>query len=84
MKTHTIHWISSANGRIGKGTKVLEKEEAERLVTELNRDYPEIDHEAVLLAPTSVPAEPVSAKAVQADTSTIRRESQARAFPQRT
>jgi hypothetical protein len=47
MKTHTIHWKSLSNGRIGTGTFVFEREEAERLAEELNRDYPGIHHEAV-------------------------------------
>ncbi len=51
MKTHTIHWKSTDNGRIGAGTYLFEKEEAERLAAELNRSYPGIQHEAVLSSP---------------------------------
>jgi len=51
LKTHTIHWKSQANGTMGAGTRLLEKEEAERLAAELNRDYPGIFHEAVLALP---------------------------------
>jgi len=47
MKTHTIHWKSRANGMKGAGTILFEKEAAERLAEELNRDYPGIYHEAV-------------------------------------
>jgi len=47
MKTHTIHWKSLSNGRIGTGTFLFEKEDAERLAEELNRDYPEIHHAAI-------------------------------------
>jgi hypothetical protein len=47
MKTYAIHWKSSVTGTIGTGTKRFEKEEAERLATELNQSYPDIDHEAV-------------------------------------
>ena len=54
MKTHTIHWRSTVNGRMGAVTRLLEKEEAERLAEELNRDYPEIHHEAVPAASLSV------------------------------
>ena len=36
-----------ANGRAGRGTKTFEGEEAQRLVEELNREYPQIHHEAV-------------------------------------
>jgi hypothetical protein len=50
MKTHTIHWKSILNGKIGAGTFLFEKEEAERLAKELNQDYPGIEHEAVLSA----------------------------------
>ena len=32
----------------GRGTKRFEKEEADQLVQELNHEYPEIEHEAVL------------------------------------
>ena len=58
MKTHAIQWTSSVNGRIGTGTLRFEKEEAERLVIELNEKYPEIHHEAVIPAPA--PAEPAT------------------------
>lgn len=47
MKTHAIHWKSSVTGTMGTGTKLFEKSEAERLATELNESYPEIDHEAI-------------------------------------
>jgi hypothetical protein len=56
MKTYTIHWKSLVNGRIGAGTLLFEKEEAERLADELNRDYPGIHHEAV--ASAQLPVEP--------------------------
>jgi hypothetical protein len=56
MKTHAIHWKSSVTGTIGTGKKLFEKEEAERLATELNDSYPEIDHEAVIPAPLAVEA----------------------------
>ena len=44
-KTYVIQWKSKVNGRAGRGTKVFEKAEAERLVDELNREYPQILHE---------------------------------------
>jgi len=53
MKTYAIHWKSSVTGTIGTGTKRFEKEDAERLVAELNENYPDIDHEAVIPAPTA-------------------------------
>lgn len=45
--SYVIQWRSRSNGRAGRGTKRFDKEEAERLVEELNREYPQIDHEAV-------------------------------------
>ena len=57
MKTHAIHWESTANGTHGTGPKLFEKKEAERLVIELNEDYPHIKHEAVIsVAPAGEPA----------------------------
>ena len=50
--SYIIQWKSKSNGRAGRGTKRFDKEEAERLVEELNREYPQIDHEAVA-APAS-------------------------------
>jgi hypothetical protein len=47
-KTHAIHWKSTATGGVGTGTKLFEQEEAERLATELNENYPEIEHKAVI------------------------------------
>ena len=59
MKTYAIHWKSSVTGTIGTGTKLFEKEEAERLAAELNESYPDIDHEAVIPGPPAAePADP--------------------------
>ena len=44
------------SGTVGTGTKRFKQPEAERLAAELNRDYPEIEHEAILVVPP--PAEP--------------------------
>jgi hypothetical protein len=46
-KSFVIQWASKTNGRMGKGTTVFEREDAERLTEELNRDYPDIHHEVV-------------------------------------
>lgn len=46
-KTYVIRWRSKVNGRIGKGTRLFDKEEAESLVTELNTEFPDIEHEVV-------------------------------------
>jgi len=61
MKTHAIHWKSTVSGKIGTGTRLFERKEAERLATELNEDYPDIDHDAVIPVPAS--AEPALAEA---------------------
>ena len=70
MKSYVIEWKSLVNGRTGRGTKVFELEEAHRLASELNREYPGIHHEVVegngsAKAP-SKPVEPVPAKEVEA------------------
>jgi hypothetical protein len=64
--SYVIQWKSKVNGRAGRGTKRFEKEEADRLVEELNHEYPEIEHAAVpaaeeLAAEPTVPnpSEPV-------------------------
>jgi len=44
---YVIQWKSLVNGRAGRGTKHFDREEAERLAEELNREYPQIHHEAV-------------------------------------
>ena len=46
-KSYVIQWKSTINGRAGKGTKLFDRENAERLVEELNREYPQIHHEMV-------------------------------------
>jgi hypothetical protein len=45
-KTYVIFWKSKSNGRTGTGTINFDREEAEQLASELNRDYPDIHHEA--------------------------------------
>ena len=57
MKKYAICWKSIVSGQIGTGTKRFEKEDAERLAAELNKDYPDIVHEVVIPAPTAVEAE---------------------------
>lgn len=56
-KSYVIQWKSKVNGRAGKGTKLFDREEAERLVDELNREYPQIHHEAIV-APEQESANP--------------------------
>jgi hypothetical protein len=48
---YVIKWNSLVNGRAGKGTRHFEKQDAQQLVQELNRDYPQIQHEAVAVEP---------------------------------
>ncbi|MEY2428016.1 MAG: hypothetical protein QOJ40_901 [Verrucomicrobiota bacterium] len=44
---YVIRWKSLVNGRSGRGSKLFTKQEAQRLVEELNREFPSIQHEAV-------------------------------------
>ncbi len=46
-KRYVIQWKSKINGRAGRGTKLFEREEAQRLADELNHEYPQIEHEIV-------------------------------------
>jgi hypothetical protein len=46
-KSYVIQWKSKVNGRAGRGTKRFERDEADQLVEELNREYPQIEHEAI-------------------------------------
>jgi hypothetical protein len=55
-KKYVIQWKSKANGRAGKGTKLFDRDEADRLVRELNYEYPQIEHEVVSTEPQSEPA----------------------------
>ena len=55
-QNYVIRWRSNVNGSTGTGKRSFDREEAERLATELNEEYPEIQHEAILLeAPNSQP-----------------------------
>jgi hypothetical protein len=56
--SYVIQWKSKVNGRAGRGTKRFEREEANRLVEELNREYPEIEHIAIPAVDEPV-AEPI-------------------------
>jgi hypothetical protein len=46
-KSYVIQWKSNVNGRAGRGTKLFDRAEAEKLVEELNHEYPQIQHEVV-------------------------------------
>jgi hypothetical protein len=43
-----IQWKSTVNGRVGKGTKIFNREAGEELIQELNNEYPEMVHELVI------------------------------------
>ena len=43
-KHYVIQWKSKVNGRSGRGTKQFNREDAERLVEDLNHEYPQIEH----------------------------------------
>ena len=58
---YAIHWTSTVYGTVGTGTKRFKQAEAEQLAAELNRDYPETEHEAVLFVPPA--AEPAAVPA---------------------
>jgi hypothetical protein len=63
---YVIQWKSKVNGRAGRGTKVFERDEGEELVQELNRDYPDIQHELIKAEGrtlTPPPEEPAHASA---------------------
>ena len=59
--SYVIQWKSKVNGRAGRGTKRFDKDEVDRLVEELNREYPQIEHQAILGGDES---EPVAESAV--------------------
>jgi hypothetical protein len=59
-KTHVIRWKSTMTGGTGIGTKLFDQEEAERVAAELNTDYPDIQHEAIIPPPPVVPPPPVA------------------------
>jgi hypothetical protein len=59
-KNYVIHWKSTVNGRAGRGTKLFDKKEAEQLVEELNREYPQIQHEVAAARTASTETLPES------------------------
>ena len=65
--SYVIQWKSKANGRAGRGTKRFERDEAERLVEELNHEYPQIDHQAVLAPEFETQAEETPAVVEETD-----------------
>ena len=55
---YVVQWKSKQNGRMGRGTKLFEREAAEELVAELNHEYPQIEHELIEVPPAAEPAPP--------------------------
>ena len=55
---YVVQWKSKQNGRMGRGTKLFEREAAEQLIAELNHEYPQIEHELVEVPPAAEPAPP--------------------------
>jgi len=51
MKAYAIRWTSTVTGGTGIGTKLFAQEDAKRLAADLNEDYPDIEHEAVIPPP---------------------------------
>ena len=56
--SYVIKWRSLVNGRAGKGTRHFDKQDAEQLAEELNREYPQIQHEAIPLSETESQSPP--------------------------
>lgn len=50
-KTCVIQWKSKENGRVGRGTKIFDEEDAAQRVEELNLEYSQIHHEMVCQNP---------------------------------
>jgi hypothetical protein len=44
---YVIRWRSNVNGRSGIGTRLFSREDAAKLLVELNRDFPQISHEVL-------------------------------------
>jgi hypothetical protein len=61
LKTYAIRWKCSATGRLGAGTTLFEKAKAEQLAKQLNEEYPDIDHEAVIRVPSSPEVQSIEA-----------------------
>ena len=55
---YVVQWKSKQNGRMGRGTKLFEREAAEELVAELNHEYPQIEHELIEVPPAAEPTPP--------------------------
>jgi hypothetical protein len=65
-KTFAIAWRSRIGPAAGQGKRRFEREEAERLAEELNREYPGFIHEAVNTLeeePSAIPAAALPAAA---------------------
>lgn len=65
---YVISWKSKVNGRIGTGSKLFTREEAGQLAEELNREYPEIEHDVRESSPEEVAARKLKSEVTSADT----------------
>lgn len=54
-KSYVIQWKSKVNGRAGRGSRQMVRDEAEQLAEELNHEYPDILHEAVPFTASTAP-----------------------------
>ncbi len=54
---YVIRWKSKVNGRAGRGSKEFSQEQAEQLASELNAEYPDIEHEVIPAPPPRAAAE---------------------------
>ncbi len=64
---YVIRWKSKVNGRAGRGTKEFSHDEAQQLADELNREYPDIEHEPIPAPPPQARAEEPHAHAPASD-----------------
>lgn len=58
MSQYFIRWKSKVTGVAGKGKLTFEKEKADEMCREMNFDFPEIFHEAVLAVDSSTENSP--------------------------
>lgn len=75
-EAYVIQWKNKVNGRAGRGTRQLSRDEADELAQELNQEYPEILHEAVPWrdSPPAPAESSESTTPTQAPVATIERE----------
>ena len=80
-KKYVIQWKSKVNGRAGRGTKLFDLTEAQRLADELNTEYPDIEHQPVVATEPGQPhaeARPAGASEADSDSGPEHRSSSAK------